>query len=246
MRHVLTIVATVAATGLAAMPLTVAQTAPPTPTASQVQTAPQAPPAPESTREDAFRALDWDRTHAGRPLNLDGYKLTFDDNFDTLSVTREGGKGPWLAPVRSGFGGAKFLPPDPGGPFSIAEGILTIRAEKVDGKWQSGLMQTVDSKGQGFVQQYGYFEMRAQFPASKGAWPAFWLLSQNGHTDTTKTRTEIDIVEWYGGDPKGHHASVHLWPARNRQPVRSPSMCTNPIMATSNAGMNASSSSRSR
>lgn len=188
---------------------------------------PAAPMTPGEARAAEFKKADWDITQAGRELNLDGYKKTFDDNFDTLSVTAEGGKGPWLAPVRSSFGGAKFQPPGPDGPFTVANGVLTITMKKVqraDGKtgWQSGLMQTVDSKGQGFVQQYGYWEMRAQFPTSKGAWPAFWLLSQNGYTDYTKTRTEIDIVEWYGGDQKGHHASVHLWPPRQAQPDSPP------------------------
>lgn len=186
-----------------------------------------APPTPGEARAAAFKATNWDITQAGRELSLDGYKTTFEDNFDTMSVTAEGGKGPWLGPVRSSFGGAKFQPPGPDGPFSLADGVLTIRMEKyqrADGKpgWKSGLMQTVDSKGQGFVQQYGYWEMRAQFPTSKGAWPAFWLLSQNGYTDFTKTRTEIDIVEWYGGDQKGHHATVHLWPPRQAGPATPP------------------------
>jgi beta-glucanase (GH16 family) len=199
-------------------------TAPATaPEAAGTPASPTVPATPGEARAAAFKATKWDITQAGREFNLDGYKITFEDNFDKLSVTEEGGKGPWLAPVRSSFGGAKFQPPGPDGPFTVADGILTIRMEKYqrdDGKtgWKSGLMQTVDSKGQGLVQQYGYWEMRAQFPESKGAWPAFWLLSQNGYTDYTKTRTEIDIVEWYGGDQKGHHATVHLWPNRQSQP----------------------------
>jgi beta-glucanase (GH16 family) len=49
-----------------------------------------------------------------------------------------------------------------------------------------------------------------KFPEGKvhGLWAAFWLLSPespNGHT-------EIDILEWYGSDPKGHHQTVHVWP----------------------------------
>jgi hypothetical protein len=180
-RQLLKIVALFAAAQISAIPSSWAQTAP-------------------DTRAEAFRAVDWDTSHAGAPLNMDGYQLTFEDHFDTFSVTPDGGKGPWFAPIHSDVSAARFLPPVPGGPFSAADGVLTIRATNMNGKWQTGSMQTVDSKGQGFVQQYGYFEMRAEFPASKGAWPAFWLLSQNGFTEKTKTRTEIDIVEWYGGD----------------------------------------------
>ncbi len=38
------------------------------------------------------------------------------------------------------------------------------------------------------------------------------MKSQDEHTNITIVRPEIDIVEWYGGDPKGLHSSVHLWP----------------------------------
>jgi hypothetical protein len=170
-----------------------------------------------NTTAEAFAAMKWDAGHAGEALRLENYKLTFNDDFNELSVTADGGKGPWFAPVHGPFGAGKFLPPGPSGPFSVADGSLAIRAEKADGRWRSGLAQTVDSGGKGFAQQYGYFEMRAQFPPGRGAWPAFWLLSQNGYTDKTATRTEIDVVEWYGGDPKGHHAAVHLWPAKQPQ-----------------------------
>ena len=170
------------------------------------------------TTSEAFYGLKWDVAHAGQPLKLDWYRLTFHDDFDRLNVTPDGSKGPWFAPVHGPFGAAKFLPPGRDGPFSIVDNALAIRADKVNGKWRSGLMQTVDSKGRGFAQRYGYFEMRAKFPPGRGTWPAFWLLSQNGCTDNTATRTEIDVVEWYGGDPKGHHASVHLWPARQPKP----------------------------
>jgi hypothetical protein len=182
-----------------------------------------APLSPGEQRAADFKATPWDISHAGTPLSMDGYKLTFEDNFDSLQVTPDGGKGAWFAPIHSDFGAAHLLPPGPDGPFSVKDGILTIRAQKNEkGKWTSGLMQTVDSKGQGYVQQYGYFEMRAQMPVGPGSWAAFWLLSQNGFTDYTKTRTEIDIVEWYGSDARGHHATVHLWPGREHQPDSPP------------------------
>jgi beta-glucanase (GH16 family) len=197
MRYVLAITAWTILLSLNATSPTVAQTSQETP-----------------TTPDAFRALKWDVSHKGEPLKLDQYRRTFHDDFHALSVTPDGDKGPWFAPVHGPFGAGKFLPPASDGPFLIVNNALAIRAEKKNGKWRSGLMQTVDSQGRGFAQQFGYFEMRAQFPPGKGGWPAFWLLSQNGFTDKTATRTEIDVVEWYGGDPKGHHASVHLWPAK--------------------------------
>ena len=171
------------------------------------------------TTADAFNALSWDKSHAGEKLDLTGYHLTFEDEFDALSVTADPGPGPWFAPVHGPWGAGKMLPPGPKGPFSVSDGKLTITGVKnAKGKWSSGTMQTVDAKGNGFVQQYGYFEMCAQFPPGPGAWPAFWLKSQNSHTDLTATRTELDAIEWYGSDPKGLHSTVHLWPAKYPKP----------------------------
>ncbi len=150
---------------------------------------------------------DWTEQFAGSKLNLSDFKLSFSDDFNSLDVVPNNGEGKWFAPARAGFGAAKFMAPTgASNPFSVSNGQLTINMKKVDGAWQSGTMQTVNSAGEGFAQEYGYFEMRAAFHGGKGAWPAFWLLPQ----DTTVTRPEVDIVEAYGGDPDGHHQAVHL------------------------------------
>jgi len=150
---------------------------------------------------------DWTEQFAGSKLNLSDFRLSFSDDFNSLDVVPNNGEGKWFAPARAGFGAAKFMAPTgASNPFSVSNGHLTINMKKVDGAWQSGSMQTVNSAGDGFAQEYGYFEMRAAFHGGKGAWPAFWLLPQ----DTTVTRPEVDIVEAYGGDPDGHHQAVHL------------------------------------
>ncbi len=153
---------------------------------------------------------DWTKQYAGSQLDLTGYRLSFEDNFNAMSVGTSWGSGPWYAPVRPTFGGATFVSPDaPTDPFSVANGELTISMEQVDGQWQSGHMQSVNAAGQGFAQQYGYFEMSAKFPAGAGSWPAFWLLS----TDSSQQRVEIDVIEAYGeNDHNGHHSTVHFTP----------------------------------
>jgi hypothetical protein len=165
------------------------------------------------TEGDRFRGLAWDDTHRGIPLDLTGYHETVRDDFRVLDVTPDGGAGPWFAPVHSSFGAATFLPPGPNGVFSTSSDGLVIRAEKLNGQWQSGLLQTMDRQGHGFAQQRGYFEIIAKFPPGPGAWPAFWLLDRDSLLDRTKPHAEIDVVEWYGGDPQGVHSSVHLWPS---------------------------------
>lgn len=206
----------------AAVPVAAPAPAGATPAAAPAATPPAAPaPAAEAfkhTSAEQFKALKWDVSQRGRPLDLSKFKETFRDDFKAMSITPEDGPGPWYAPVHGPFGVSEFLPPTgKNNPFSLVADGLQIRAEKGPKRWRSGLAQTVNKKGEGFAQQYGYFEMTARFPAGPGAWPAFWLLSRNAFLDRTQTRTEIDVIEWYGGDPKGHHCTVHLWPAKEPQ-----------------------------
>ncbi|RWO02452.1 family 16 glycosylhydrolase [Mesorhizobium sp.] len=150
---------------------------------------------------------DWTGQYKGSELNLSGFKLSFSDEFNTMDVVPNNGTGKWFAPVHAPYGAATFMSPvGATNPFSVSDGKLTITMKQVDGVWQSGTMQTVNSAGQGFAQEYGYFEMRAAFHGGAGAWPAFWMLSP----DQTVPRVEVDIVEAYGGDPDGHHQAVHL------------------------------------
>ena len=84
-------------------------------------------------------------------------------------------------------------------PFSITNGILDIHAAptpaadllSLDGfKYTSGLLTTEHS----FNQTDGYFEIRAELPAGKGVWPAFWLLPTDGSWPP-----EMDVLEAVGG-----------------------------------------------
>lgn len=55
-----------------------------------------------------------------------------------------------------------------------------------------------------FSQRYGYFQMRARFPAGKGLWPAFWLAPID-----LSWPPEIDIVEMRGDRPRRLEVTVH-------------------------------------
>lgn len=52
--------------------------------------------------------------------------------------------------------------------------------------------------------QYGYIEMRAKLPVTRGCWSAFWMLPQYGPyyvRDNSKTGGELDIVEHVPAEP---------------------------------------------
>ena len=148
-------------------------------------------------------------------IDLTGYHLTFDEEFNNLSVSATGTGSVWadtrpgsiLSPgVDIGYGQSAFVDPSTGiQPFSLTDGALRIRAAPApesasaligQANWTSGLVHSKNS----FAQTYGYFEMRALLPAEAGTWPAFWLLSADGQWPP-----EIDVVETLRG---GSHGTV--------------------------------------
>src|SRR5579862_2223546 len=151
-------------------------------------------------------------TEGPKTLNLRGYHLTFNEEFDSpLDISPHGPGTRWTAhtPWNGDFGDAWFTDPKPGFPFTVSNGLLRIEASKDgQGHWRAGLLASNDRKGNGFSQQYGYFEIRAKLPPGPGLWPAFWLSSSPPGADSN---IEIDVLEFYG-DPLGSYMStVHVW-----------------------------------
>jgi beta-glucanase (GH16 family) len=155
---------------------------------------------------------------ANKPVTLDltGYRLTFSDEFNgPLDVSSRGPNTKWIAhtPYNGDFGDAWFTDPtfNPS-PFSISNGILSITAryDQVAKHWRSGLLASVDTRGNGYTLQYGYVEMRAKFPRGPGTWPAFWMVDRAnvvGNVDGF----EADVVEQYGRRPQELSNVWHQW-----------------------------------
>ena len=168
----------------------------------------------------------WNRAN-GPPLSLAGYSLVWSDEFDSRRILagNQSGSALWYAGAQGGPYGAAavgYAPRDD--VYLVSNGVLTIRAHaNVDaqgartGTWYSGHLQAVNTKGEGFAIQEGYFEARMKFPTSLGAWPAFWLKHRSKWLDPAATNVEVDVVEWYGGDWYGHHHVVHLGQGATRK-----------------------------
>lgn len=174
-------------------------------------------------------AYDRGKLNLERIMDLTGYKLTFDDEFDMRSISQTGANTTW-ADIRPewrhdansdvGYGHSSFLDPASGyDPFSLANGVLSITAQPdytpngVPGSWESGLITSSAS----FAQTYGYFEMRADLADSLGAWDAFWLMPADMKDQIhTGPWQELDIVEHYGFDPGSIYRWIHTGdPAQN-------------------------------
>lgn len=147
--------------------------------------------------------------NAQSDINLTGCSLTFDDEFNTLSLTTNSPKGNATWYYLPPYGSAGYYSESQwdASSFSVSNGILSGRAWlDSSNNWHSGNISSMDPTGAGFCQQYGYFEIRCQMPNSgTGAWPAFWLAERNSIPAVASTinpplttAEEIDIFEWYG------------------------------------------------
>ncbi len=127
----------------------------------------------------------------GDALNLTGYKLTFDDEFNSFSSNGPsnpsitGGTGTWDTTYSYGerhLNDEQEFYSDPTvgvNPDSASGGVLDIHAAPATSATNTGGLpytSGVITTDHSFNQEYGYFEMRAELPQGAGLWPAFWLL----------------------------------------------------------------------
>ncbi|MFT8246751.1 carbohydrate-binding domain-containing protein [Roseomonas sp. BN140053] len=161
-------------------------------------------------------------------IDLSGYKLTFDDEFNAFSwnsnantsMQSQTANGTWSTHywwgsgerTLSGNGEMQFYSDASVGtnPFSTGDGALHITAAiSSDPSATGGLPFTsgmITTEGT-FAQTYGYYEMRAKLPEGQGVWPAFWFMAQD-HT----WPPEIDVLETFGDKPNQLHWASHTGP----------------------------------
>jgi hypothetical protein len=149
-----------------------------------------------------------------RPVMIENFDEETAPNRRIESISsRRIGPARWTAhtPWNGDFGDARFVDPDPGGPFKMKDGILSITASKDrEGRWTSGLIAAADATGAGTGTRYGYFEARMKMPPGPGTWPAFWLAALKP-ADAVDGNVEIDVIEYYGQFTSAYQAVVHVW-----------------------------------
>ncbi|MBQ6931970.1 MAG: glycoside hydrolase family 16 protein [Clostridia bacterium] len=139
--------------------------------------------------------LDLPTTPRGDELDLTGYTLVFEDEFDgnelDTSVWRYRGSGKW----RGGYSAESQV--------TVKDGNLIIKAEYLDNGqfgegWYSGRVS---------LKEYyckGYFEIRCKVNAGSGFWSAFWIQADHPYEAAYSKGgvggCEIDIFEAMGWD----------------------------------------------
>jgi beta-glucanase (GH16 family) len=153
----------------------------------------------------AANVADFTAADFALPFSTAGLKLTFDDEFNSLSASPNGAGTTWMSTYVGGLRTqgqelSYFSDPSVGvNPFSDANGILTITAAPGSNAaglpYDSGVLTTYQS----FSQEYGFFEIRAALPTGQGSWPAFWMLPANGSWPP-----ELDVFEAIGTASPGN------------------------------------------
>lgn len=136
---------------------------------------------------------------SGSTLDLTGYHMTFDDEFNSFSSSPTGSSTQWattafgLRTLSANAEQEYYSDPSVGvNPFSDQNGVLTITASPGSNPLGLPYNSGEISSSAMFSQSTGYFEMRAELPSGQGMWPAFWLMPENS------TPGEIDALEAFG------------------------------------------------
>ena len=160
----------------------------------------------------------------GKPVDLTGYELVWNDEFegDALDTTKWKGHGQDLNGVpRQQYEGAYSC----SDALEVKDGYLTISIRKEDGskpdRPAGWYFASIDS-APGFIGTYGYYEIRAKMAKAKAGNCAFFL--NNGATmdETLPARygAEIDIMESmrYGVAHQGSiENNVHYYDSTGHQ-----------------------------
>lgn len=149
--------------------------------------------------------LDTPVTPSGDYLDLTGYSLVLNDDFNGDSLNTDIWQYRANGPRRSGFNWE--------GQNRLENGNLVMKAEyknDVYGEgWYSAMIRTIAEY------TYGYYEIRCKIGGDGGFWSAFWLNSRGmasaEASDGGKGGAEIDIFE-SPGNPKNSYvySTVHV------------------------------------
>ncbi len=142
-------------------------------------------------------------------IDLTGYHLSFDDEFNGFDWNGPGHPGVWNTTYA--YGERKLNdelqyyadPTFAQDPFSVQNGALVISATPSadpSATWGQNYVSGLITTNGTFSQRYGYFEMRAKLPSGQGLWPAFWMLPVQ-HV----WPPELDVLEAFGSETQQIH-----------------------------------------
>lgn len=134
--------------------------------------------------------LDTPTTPRGEELNLKGYSLVFEDEFNGTELDTEVWEYRGSGPRRGGFNAESQV--DVGGGKMTITGEYLTDGEYGEG-WYTGMIKLKDRYCK------GYFEIRCMVNEDPGFWSAFWIQADAPYTASVSKGgvggAEIDIME---------------------------------------------------
>ncbi len=134
--------------------------------------------------------LDTPVTPRGEELDLTGYSLVFEDEFDGDTLNTDVWKYRSSGARRGGFNGESQV--------TVQDGTMTLTGEYLtDGAYGEGWYGAMVSMNEKYCK--GYYEIRCKVNADPAFWSAFWLQSSAPYTASVSKGgvggAEIDIFE---------------------------------------------------
>lgn len=125
-------------------------------------------------------------TPRGEELDLTGYSLVFEDNFDGTELNTDAWRHRGVGARRMGFNAASQA--------AVKDGNLYITGEYLEnGKYGEGWYTGAVALNEKYTR--GYFEIRCICNKDKGFWSAFWLQATGSPYDHILSNGGIDAVE---------------------------------------------------
>jgi len=153
------------------------------------------------------------------PQQAGGYKLVFDDEFNSFDLARNGdGPHTWYPGIWFNH------KPTPLSNVFVSSSILSLVWRAGQGSDATSI-STLSHDAQYFrAWRYGYFEARMRWNVVNGAWPSFWLIPVQDATgkavyDGVRRTGEIDVFEGMGDEPHTFYGTLHEWINFHSAPV---------------------------
>jgi len=139
------------------------------------------------------------------PPQVSGYNLVLSEDFSSFDLSPDGyGMHRWYPGIY--FNAAKPLP----GSITISNSILNLRWNRSSGQTNTSIQGCANNAGHCNTYRYGYFEAKMKWDVANGAWPAFWMITEQGIWGEAHVG-ELDIFEGQGNDPTHYYGTINEW-----------------------------------
>ncbi len=139
------------------------------------------------------------------PPQANGYNLVFSEDFSAFDLSPDGyGTHNWYPGLY--WQAAKPLP----GSIAVSNSILDLQWSRHSGQTNTSIEGCANNASHCNTYRYGYFEAKMKWDAAAGAWPAFWLITEQSVWGESHVG-ELDIFEGQGNDPTHYYGTINEW-----------------------------------